>query len=193
MAKDIAQRELDQGGFKIGNLGNPVTVGDATKTDNTSMPKPAAGGGAPGASFLAAPADHVHPAAPGQQPFIRLSDPTLQSVVTADSSTSEVLFADVVNFDLLGGTQFTVAVSAEMQRIVASGTSGVLEVRLDGDPVNGGVGETIAVLTTEDDAFTRKETTSTPRPKPTGRHRITLTGVLALLVREKELVFTGVA
>jgi hypothetical protein len=104
-----------------------------------------------------------------------------------------VLFADVVNFDLLGGTQFIVAASADMQRIAASGATGVLEVRLDGDPVNGGIGQTIAVLSTADDVFTRKETTSPPQPKPTGRHRITLTGVLALLVREKELVFTGVA
>jgi hypothetical protein len=193
MARDIAQRELDQAGFKIGNLGTPISPGDATKTDNTSMPKPAAGSGSPGTSFLAAPADHVHPAAPGQQAFVRLSDPTLQSVTTPDSSTSEVLFADVVNFDLLGGTQFIVAASADMQRIAASGATGVLEVRLDGDPVNGGIGQTIAVLSTADDVFTRKETTSPPQPKPTGRHRITLTGVLALLVREKELVFTGVA
>jgi hypothetical protein len=156
------------------------------------MPKPA-GSGSPGMSFLAAPADHVHPAAPGQQAFVRLSDPTLQSVTTPDSSTSEVLFADVVNFDLLGGTQFTVAASADMQRIAASGTTGVLEIRLDGDPVNGGIGQIIAVLSTDDDVFTRKETTSPAQPKPTGRHRITLTGVLALRVREKELVFTGVA
>ena len=43
MARDIAQRELDQGGFKISNLGNPTAPGDATKTDNTTVPLPNAG------------------------------------------------------------------------------------------------------------------------------------------------------
>jgi hypothetical protein len=191
MAKDIAVRELDQAGFKISNLGTPTAAGDATKTDNSTTPLPNAGSGSPGMSLLAAPADHVHPAAPGQQTFVRISDPTLQSVSTPDSATSDVLFSDVVDFDILPGTQFIVDASADMRRLSSDG-SGVLEVRLDGDPENGGVGQTIAVLSTEDDVFTRKETTAAPLPKPSGRHRITLTGSFGFLVREKEAVFTGV-
>ena len=61
MATDVAQRDLDQAGFRIANLGDPTKAADATKTDNTSVPKPNAGTGSPGKSLLAAPADHVHP------------------------------------------------------------------------------------------------------------------------------------
>jgi hypothetical protein len=65
MARDVAQRDRDQANFRIENLGNPQAANDATKTDNTSVPLPSAGAGSPGSSFLAAPADHVHPATPG--------------------------------------------------------------------------------------------------------------------------------
>jgi len=61
MAKDIAQRDLDQASFRISNLGTPTTIGDATRTDNTNVPLPNSGLGSPGSSFLAAAADHVHP------------------------------------------------------------------------------------------------------------------------------------
>ena len=61
MSKDIAQRELDQAGFRISNLGAPTAADDATKTDNTTVPHANAGTGSPGVSLLAAPADHVHP------------------------------------------------------------------------------------------------------------------------------------
>ena len=80
MSKDVAQRELDQAGFKISNLGNPTAAGDATKTDNTAVPLANSGSGSPGSSFLAAPADHVHPAAAGSSAFsAMISDPDEQS------------------------------------------------------------------------------------------------------------------
>jgi len=80
MSKDVAQRDLDQAGFRISNLGNPTTAGDATKTDNTTVPHPPSGTGSPGSSFLAAPADHVHPAAAASSSYSAMvSDPSEQS------------------------------------------------------------------------------------------------------------------
>jgi len=80
MSKDIAQRELDQAGFRISNLGTPTAADDATKTDNTTVPHANAGTGSPGVSLLAAPADHVHPAGPASSSYsFTLSDPSEQS------------------------------------------------------------------------------------------------------------------
>lgn len=80
MARDVAQRDLDQAGHRISNIGAPTTAGDATRTDNTTVPLASSGAGAPGTSLLAAPADHVHPAAPGASSFsVTLSDPSEQS------------------------------------------------------------------------------------------------------------------
>ena len=80
MSKDVAQRELDQAGFKISNLGNPTAAGDATKTDNTTVPLAGSGAGSPGTSLLAAPADHVHPAAASSSSYsATFSDPSEQS------------------------------------------------------------------------------------------------------------------
>ena len=80
MSKDVAQRELDQANFKISNLGNPTAAGDATKTDNTTVPLANAGTGSPGTSLLAAPVDHVHPSAAGSSAYSAMvSDPSEQS------------------------------------------------------------------------------------------------------------------
>ena len=80
MARDVAQRDLDQAGHRISNLGAPTNTGDATTTDNTPVPLASSGAGAPGTSLLAAPADHVHPAAPGAGSFaVTLSDASEQS------------------------------------------------------------------------------------------------------------------
>ena len=73
MARDVAQRELDQAGFRIANLGDPQAPNDATRTDNQSVPRQSAGVGSPGTSLLAAPADHVHPASPAT-PFSNQQD-----------------------------------------------------------------------------------------------------------------------
>src|SRR5215471_8034234 len=97
MSKDVAQRELDQAGFRISNLGNPAAAGDATKTDNSTVPRANTGGGSPGTSLLAAPADHIHPAG-GQSVVGRLvfDDPTEQSVGVG---AEEVVAEWVVDFD----------------------------------------------------------------------------------------------
>src|SRR4029079_13376520 len=80
MSKDVAQRELDQANFKISNLGTPTAAGDATKTDNTTVPLANCAAGSPGTSLLAAPVDHVHPAAAGSSAYSAMvSDPSEQS------------------------------------------------------------------------------------------------------------------
>jgi len=80
MARDVAQRDLDQAGHRISNLGTPANAGDATRTDNTTVPLASSGAGSPGTSLLAAPADHVHPAAPGSSTFaLTLTDQSEQS------------------------------------------------------------------------------------------------------------------
>jgi hypothetical protein len=61
MARDVARRQLNQGGFRITNLGDPQAPADATRTDNRTPPNQTSGSGAPGNSLLASPADHVHP------------------------------------------------------------------------------------------------------------------------------------
>jgi hypothetical protein len=87
MAKDVAQRELDQAGFRISNLGTPTAAGDATKTDNATAPLANSGAGSPGSSLLAAPADHVHPAAPSTGTFsLTLTDQSEQSQTGSDEA-----------------------------------------------------------------------------------------------------------
>jgi hypothetical protein len=61
-AKDLLVRILDAGGFRLVRLGKPAAPGDATLTDNETLPKEVAPVGAPGQSLLAAAADHIHPA-----------------------------------------------------------------------------------------------------------------------------------
>lgn len=61
MIRDVLQRPLDAGGEPIKNVGTPSAPNDATRTDNASPPAPLGRKAAPGQSFLAAPADHVHP------------------------------------------------------------------------------------------------------------------------------------
>ena len=90
MAKDVAQRELDQANLRISNLGTPTAAGDATKTDNTTVPLANAGTGSPGTSLLAAPVDHVHPAAAGSSAYSAMvSDPSEQS----QSGPDEIVIA----------------------------------------------------------------------------------------------------
>jgi hypothetical protein len=69
-AKDVAQRDLDQAGFRILNIGAPQTPGEATKTDNTTVPQANGVTGFAGQSLLAAPADHVHPVASNHFPYV---------------------------------------------------------------------------------------------------------------------------
>lgn len=60
MAFDELQRILDANNNRIISLGDPTAANDATKTDNTTAPANPAAAASAGASFKAAPADHVH-------------------------------------------------------------------------------------------------------------------------------------
>jgi len=85
MANDVAQRNLDQNGHLISNLGDPHAAGDATKTDNATVPLANATVGFAGQSLLAAPADHVHPIASNHYPYaLAFSDVTEQSQAGPD-------------------------------------------------------------------------------------------------------------
>ena len=139
MAKDVAQRELDQAGFRISNLGAPTTEGDATKTDNTTVPLPAAGAGAAGQSFLAAPIDHVHPAAPGTPSYsISLSDPSEQSNTGPDERVVAQFPVDFTGAPAALVPTFSALVDVD------SGTA-TFNVRLSATPdvVDGGILATI--------------------------------------------------
>jgi hypothetical protein len=130
MAKDIAQRDLDQAGHRISNLGDPTILGDATKVDTVSLPKVAAGSGAPGTSLLAAPADHVHPVGPGTAQgasAITFNDPSAQS---ADSGV-DVVWAQAVDLSALPGDTIACSVAAIVR--TTQGALGRVELRMGGD------------------------------------------------------------
>jgi hypothetical protein len=67
--EDVLVRDVDAGGHRIRNTGEPEGEGDLTYTDNQSDPQPLGKAPSPGKSRLAAPADHVHPAAPFSMPL----------------------------------------------------------------------------------------------------------------------------
>jgi hypothetical protein len=153
MAKDIAQRELDQAGFRISNLGNPTAAGDATRTDNTTVPSPNAGSGAPGTSLLASPADHVHPAAQGAGGvFLTFSDVSEQS----GAGPNETVVAEfLVDFPSLSRNDMVVGFAAVVN---VDGGTGTFNVRLVSDPgiVEGAI---LATITTTSGAFELRTTT----------------------------------
>jgi hypothetical protein len=61
MIRDVLQHAVDAAGNQLKNLGRPTEAGDATFTDNVTPPSLPAPSASPGASRLAAAADHVHP------------------------------------------------------------------------------------------------------------------------------------
>jgi hypothetical protein len=128
MARDVAQRDLDQAGFRISNLGDPKTAGDATKTDNQAIPKGGSRGGFPGSSLLAAPADHVHPAEPQDVVGLLLfEDLTEQSV---SGSAEEVVAEWVVDFDEVR----TPTMEVGFRALVKAAPEGHFTVRVGGTP-----------------------------------------------------------
>lgn len=131
MARDVAQRELDQDGRKIVNLGTPEKTGEATFTDNQSVPKPNSGGGSPGTSFLAAPADHVHPATPGSGETLAallVDDPTKQS----HEGPEDVVWEGVVDFSQLPIERLNPVVSAIVRS--SGGGSPKVFLKMGGTP-----------------------------------------------------------
>src|SRR5438270_575790 len=112
--RDVAQREVDQRGFRIVNIGTPEAEGDATRTDNTATPLANDGPGSPGKSFLAAPADHVHPAPPGAgTTLFTFDDPSEQAVTGGD----EVVVAEfLANFITFGAPTAFLNISAPREK-----------------------------------------------------------------------------
>ncbi len=74
MAEELLRAPLNAANHRVRGLGAPAATKDATYTDNTTLPQPA-GTASPGSSFLAAPADHVHPAATTDYDAILFADP----------------------------------------------------------------------------------------------------------------------
>ncbi len=160
MVRDVAQRDLDQAGFRISDLGTPTAAGDATKTDNTTVPLANATTGSPGQSFLAAPADHVHPIASNHYPYVLgFSDLTEQS----QAGPEETLVAQFpVAFAALplGSLVATLAAAVE----VDSGTA-TFNLRLGPNPdVADGV--LLTTITTVSGTFEAKAFSSDPFSRP---------------------------
>ena len=170
MSKDVAQRELDQAGLRISNLGTPITAGDATKTDNTTVPLPSSGAGNAGSSFLAAPIDHVHPASGGEGGagfVVSLSDPNEQSMAGPD----ETVIAEFP-VDFTGAPGSVVPVFGAVVNVDAG--MGTFRLRVGADPglVTGPV---LATITTSSAAFELKSVTAPSFLQPGGVSLIKIT------------------
>jgi hypothetical protein len=174
MAKDVALRDLDQAGHRISNLGDPISIGDATKVDVTTVPKMAAGSGAPGTSLFAAAADHVHPAAPGTAnalAAVTFNDPSTQS---ADSGV-DVIWAQAVDLSSLPGDTITASLTAIVR--TTEGATGRVELRIGGDATLPDGTLVTALLTssgTDELATARADI-----PKPEGATVVKVTAVVA--------------
>jgi hypothetical protein len=160
MAKDVAQRELDQGGFRISNVGDPQSPGDATKTDNATVPLANATTGFAGQSLLAAPADHVHPVASNHFPYVLgLSDLTEQAQTGPDETLVAQFPVDFAALPL-GVLVATLAAAVE----VDAGTA-TFNLRLGPTPdvVDGVI---LTTITTVSGAFEAKSFSSNPFIRP---------------------------
>jgi len=161
MARDVAQRDLDLHGFRIANLGDPAAPGDATRTDNLSVPNAARRDGAPGASALAAPADHIHPLQPD---LIVLSDPVRQRVGTR----VEVWFG-VVDFDAFVGAHIQFGLAGMLETCL-------LELWLDGQVGAPTAGQLVMNVSSASPDLTPVAALSSELfPRPAGAHLLTLT------------------
>lgn len=189
MSKDVAQRDLDMAGFHIQNVGDPQAPNDATHVDRQSVPLPDSGTGSPGQSFLAAAADHVHPAGSGATPPVEtLSDDSLQATST---TAEEILKEWFVDFGAIAATQIVPELSA-----FGKG-SGSLNLRVGGTP--GGVdGSLVAtVLLADAGAFHPVNNQGAAFMKPNGIQPVALTAVapaaaLPVSARGKVITLRGV-
>jgi hypothetical protein len=170
MAKDVALRELDQSGFRISNLGNPTAGGDATKTDNATVPKANAGNGAAGASLLAAPADHVHPAdGSGGGALVSVDDPSYQTITGVGE---EVIFETFVDLTSLPAGEMKVTLAGVVK---VSAGNGLFSVRVGGNPGQAD-GNAVATLSTGSAAFVGGEVTVFHVANPGNQQLLKLTG-----------------
>ena len=194
MAKDVAQRELDQANNRISNLGTPTTAGDATKTDNTTVPRPNAGTGAAGSSFLAAPIDHVHPASPGGGEggagfTVTLSDPTEQSMAGPD----ETVIAEFP-VDFTGAPGSVIPAFGAVVNVDAGMGTFRLRVGVDPEIVTGPI---LATLTTGSGTFELKSTTAPGFLPPSGVSLVKITAASddvahVCRIKSKSVVLQGV-
>lgn len=193
MSKDVAQRELDQSGLRISNLGTPTTAGDATKTDNATVPLPNSGTGHAGSSFLAAPIDHVHPAAGGGEGgvgfVVSLSDPTEQSMAGPD----ETVIAEFP-VDFTGAPGSVVPVFGAVVDVDAG--MGTFRLRVGADP---GIvtGPVLATITTSSATFELKSVTAPSFLQPGGVSLIKITAASddpahTCRIKSKSVVLQGV-
>ena len=162
MAQDVAQRDLDLGGFRISNVGDPAAAGDATKTDNVHTPLAASGRNvAAGTSLLASPADHIHPL---EQDFVSLSDPALQVV----GAKTEVWFG-VIDFDEIVGDQIQVGLAGMLQTCL-------VQAWLDGQIGNPTAGTLVMNIDSSSPTLVPiASISSAPFARPAGAHLLTLT------------------
>jgi hypothetical protein len=139
MSKDVAQRELDQAGFRISNLGTPTAAGDATKTDNATVPHASSGTGSPGTSLLAAAADHVHPAAAASSSYSAiLSDPSEQS----QTGLAETVIAQFP-VDFSAATPNLIPTFAAIVDVDSGTATFIVRLSVTPDVIDGGILATI--------------------------------------------------
>jgi hypothetical protein len=154
-------------GNRLVNLGRPQNPGDGTTVDRTSVPQPASGAGFAGSSLLAAPADHVHPAAPIGVPSTILQFDG-QGEAEVIGPAEEVIWQRFVDFGGVIGTTVNAVFSAFVS--VDAGT-GTFNLRLGGTP-GAADGDAIATLTTQ---------SATPQPAIVGGPAVPRPGVATLL------------
>ena len=193
MAKDVAQRELDQAGNRISNLGTPTTAGDATKTDNTTVPLASAGVGSPGSSFLAAPIDHVHPAggegSGSSGHVVTLSDASEQSMAGPD----ETVIAEFP-VDFTGGPGSVLPTFGAVVNVDAGMATFRMRVGADPGIVTGPI---MATITTSSSTFELKSTTEAAFLSPGGVSLVKITAASddvahTCRIKSKTVVLQGV-
>jgi hypothetical protein len=192
MAREVAQRDVDQAGFRITNLGKPQVAGDATQTDNTTVPLPASGTGAAGKSFLAAPIDHVHPAAPGSGAALVPVDFDGEQEMTG--TTEEVVGQRLIDFGPFTSGNVSAVFSASID--VDSGT-GTFNVRVGGTSGQPD-GAILATLLTQaaPPAFEDKIAAGLAQPRPTAPSLLKITAVTdnantTCRIKNHRVVLTG--
>jgi hypothetical protein len=171
MSRDVAQRDLDMAGFRVLNVGNPQNPTDATHVDTSSTPLAASGAGSPGRSLLAAPADHVHPAAPGTGSASQIETLNDDSLQTTSGQTEEPLREWFVDFDGIDAQQIVPELS-----LFGKG-SGTFNLRVGGTP--GGVDGTVvaSVLVADASAFHAVSNRGAAIAKPAGVQPVAITAV----------------
>jgi hypothetical protein len=194
MARDVAQRELDQAGLRILNIGNPTSAGDATKTDNTTVPLPASGTGAAGRSFLAAPIDHVHPATAGSGAAAAIVPVDFDGEQEVTGTTEEVVGQRLVDFAPFASGNVSAVFSASVD--VDSGTA-TFNVRVGGTSGQPD-GTIVATIPTQAaaPAFEDKIAAGLAQPRPTGPALVKVTAVTdnpntTCRIKNQRVVLTG--